>query len=678
LEITLDIESTGLLDESSLQYPEYKLKENYKVHCIVCQDINTKEVYKFHGDKLNEIKEFLKSVTKIIGHNLIGFDLPVLQLYFGIDYSVYPDTLLGNDCEIIDTLIMSKLLNPDRNGGHSLKMWGKRLGFLKGSFGEVDDDEQDVWEEFSEEMLEYCVRDVELTTKIYFYMKQQEGFDSWDWEEPFKLEKAVSDIITRQEHFGFWFDKEKAEKHHKTLIKVMEGIEAKVEPQLPLKPITKTEAKNYIPPKIQFKKDGTASAMLFKFAEKHGGRLEVNSESRPVKLEVPFGTYTEFPLPLEPLLKETKMYLADQKYIKQHLVELGWVPTEWGERDLTTDSKNKKQTKEKTIAAIERYIADCENNPFAAFRMEDWEVSSLQEFEATLKKQNLSRTIRVKTSPKFTVGLEKEIDPALENVNGADYGQDIADWLTYRHRKNAIKSENGTGFLNTVRADGRINTPADTLGAVTSRFKHRNVANIPRVTSKFGAEMRELFGVPEGYLQLGCDADGLEARIEGHYTYKYNGGIDYGNALVAAKPNDIHTVTAGKMNIPRDSAKSLKYSLSYGANWPKLIKMFGLSSSEAKRWFNDFWKAAQPLADLKEKATKYWDTTGNKAFIVGLDGRKLWVRSPHAILNVLFQSAGVICMKRAMVIWDRWMKEMGITDAHQMIAYHKQNCGLVQ
>jgi hypothetical protein len=55
----------------------------------------------------------------------------------------------------------------------------------------------------------------------------------------------------------------------------------------------------------------------------------------------------------------------------------------------------------------------------------------------------------------------------------------------------------GKGFLAAERiaVDGRIPTPADTCGAGTSRFKHRLVANIPRVTSLYGKEMRGQFGV---------------------------------------------------------------------------------------------------------------------------------------------------------------------------------------
>lgn len=671
MELAFDIETSGLLDETALEYPEMKLKPSYKVHCIVFQDINTREVYKFYKDNLNECLGLLKKATKLIGHNLISFDMLVMKLFFGVDYTVSPDTVMGKDVEIIDTLIMSKLLNPDRQGGHSLKIWGKRLGFNKGDYGEVDDNDIDVWEEFNEEMLEYCVRDVELTAKVYKYLVEQEGFYRWDWKDAFELEKAVREIITRQEHVGFWFDKEKAIKNHKTLSEWMDAIEAKVEPQLPKKPITKTAAKDYIPPVRQFKKDGTAAADLGKFAAKHGGELIVDEEGKPVKMVLPWGEYTEFPLPREPMVTQEEMKLSDQKWIKQHLVELGWVPTEFGDRDLTTDAKGRKQSREKTLAAIDRYVEDCKDNPFTPYRLEHLECKSLAELEKNLKDRNLNRSIKVLTSPKFTVGLDKDIDPALEAVDGADYGQDIADWLTYRHRKNAIKSEKGTGFLNTMREDGRISTPADTLGAVSGRFTHKNVANIARVTSKFGAEMRELFGVDEGMIQIGVDIDSLEASIEGHYCMKYNGGPEYAVALVSPKPNDIHTVTAKKMGVSRDAAKSTKYGCSYGANWPKLKKMLGVSDKEAKAIFNDFWAAAQPLADLKEKATKYWETAGNKAFILGLDGRKLWVRSPHAILNTLFQSAGVICAKRAMVIWDRWIKERKLDDkVQQMIAYH--------
>src|SRR5574343_401215 len=200
--------------------------------------------------------------------------------------------------------------------------------------------------------------------------------------------------------------------------------------------------------------------------------------------------------------------------------------------------------------------------------------------------------------------------------------------------------------------------------------------------------MRDLFRCDPDMLQLGYDGDGLEARIEGHYCYKYEGGKEYSVALVAPKPNDIHTTTAKTISeligfaFSRDSSKATKYACTYGAQPPKLAKMNKWDSHIANLVFNGFWEAAAPLKALKEAVTEYWETKGRKKFIIGLDGRKIPTRSAHALLNCLFQSAGLICMKWAMVYHDRQMRDEGLSVdfwtedwksrpfAQQMIHYH--------
>lgn len=92
--------------------------------------------------------------------------------------------------------------------------------------------------------------------------------------------------------------------------------------------------------------------------------------------------------------------------------------------------------------------------------------------------------------------------------------------------------------------------------------------------------------------------------------------------------------------------------------------------------------AAFPLDSLKKALTAQWEANGKK-YIIGIDGRRVPTRSAHAILNSLFQSGGVICAKRAMVIHDIKLKEAGLSVdffrddwknkefCQQMIAYHK-------
>ena len=105
---------------------------------------------------------------------------------------------------------------------------------------------------------------------------------------------------------------------------------------------------------------------------------------------------------------------------------------------------------------------------------------------------------------------------------------------------------------------------------------------------------------------------------------------------------------------------------------------------KSKRIYNEFWKEAAPLKALITKLENYWIKVGNKEFIKGMDGSKIITRSRHALLNSLLQSAGAICAKRHMVIFDRKVKEAGYSIDYfkddwteksyinQLVAYHDE------
>jgi hypothetical protein len=686
--VVLDIEASNLLNNESIDYTAspYKIKDDYKVHLIVCKDIDTGEIHIFRKEEVKtKFPAFYKSLDVCIGHNIVNFDLLCIKLYLGINYSVEPDTIDGKPCEIIDTLVISKTLNPDRLGGHSLKAWGKRLGDFKGDFHDFS--------EWSQEMEDYCVQDVNVTHKVYTTLMQEKG--TWNWDSAVALEKSVAEIITRQEHRGFNFDTELAGDLVRDLDTKIDIICKEVEPILPSKSLTKSAASDYTPPKTQFLKSGEHSKHLLGFIAKHSGRL---LDSRQVEL---YGKVYTLPLPVEPLITEVPSTLKDTTHIKEWLVrDFGWVPIQYKERDLTVNAKKQKLNKQDYDKAVNKYMEQTLASAFCKDRLEHLEMTKGAALTKLLAK-DISRPVKVLTNPTFTVGQDKEICPNLEKLNKEfPHTRKIVEFLTYTHRRNSIlgggvdpdeiEDEPEKGFLANVRADGRIPTPADTCGAGTSRFKHRVVANIPRTTSLYGDKMRSLFGAGENAYQIGYDFDSLEAKIEAHYCFKYEGGPEYGESLTAEKPNDCHTVLASHISVligkafPRGTAKSVKYGCSYNAQAKRVAKIVGCDIGTAEVIFEAFWTKAAPLKALKENMQKYWETTGQKKFLIGIDGRKLPIRSKGNVINTAFQSAGVICAKKAMVLHDRKLKEHGfITDffsenykeksfAQQMIAYHDE------
>lgn len=751
---TWDIEATALLNNDTIDYlaSPYRLKDTFGMHCICLENHETGEIIAFHdGPKyifdgrpyeesdgkytyvlkeyvaqeythfpLSDFPDFVNHTGKFadkpeylvemaVAHNGINYDHLAVKLYYGLNYSVKYNTWGNSNVKIIDTLILSKVLNPDRKidgkPGHNLNALSKKAG------GDVKIDfrkeipEGDRFRTFAADMLYYCIYDNKATTAVYYYLMEEWGSYN-KWQEPFELEQRIADIITRQEHRGFKFNMQQAEENLEFLDKEMERLRLLVEPILPPKPATKGYLKDFIPPKLQIKKNGEPTNHIIKFADKHGGSLEEREGDWWLLV-----LDKEFKLPIsseEPICEPTiPSTLNDTTHIKNWLVGLGWVPSEYKDKDLTLKSGSKiKKDPDDLEKGILSYVKQTLESNFCNDRCEhlqaDPETLELRIRERLAKGKG--RGLKVLTNPCFTKGQEKEICPNLEALGEKfPYATQIVQYLTYKHRRNSIlgggaeweddeeDQEYDKGFLAAVRADGRIATPAATCDAATSRMKHRSVANVPRVTSLFGEQMRNLFGVETPrYFQIGYDFDSLEAKIESHYCWRYEPEPhEYCNALLLEKPNDVHTMMAKRITdtigrkFERSPAKSVKYGITYGAQADKVAKTIGSDKYTGQLVFDAFWEAAFPLARLKEKLNAFWVNTG-KQYVLGIDGRKVPTRSAHAILNSLFQSGGVICAKRAMVIYDDMIEEEGLAVdffvddwknkdfVQQMIAYHDE------
>ena len=202
-----------------------------KIWCIVAKQVDG-QVYKFGPNQIEDALDLLHSAKVLIGHNIIGFDLQILKRLHNFVYRG----------KVIDTLVMSRLYNPVRENGHSLKTWGYRLGVPK--------QEQPEFDNYTPQMLNYCVQDVKLNEAVYkFLQKEGLGFS----KQSFDLEQMTTAIIAEQERNGFYFDSKQAMTLLAELKQKMADVEDEVQKTFKPKWVDDKEVLPYI------KKDGELS-----------------------------------------------------------------------------------------------------------------------------------------------------------------------------------------------------------------------------------------------------------------------------------------------------------------------------------------------------------------------------------------------------------------------------------
>tara|TARA_R110000787_G_scaffold89109_1_gene188733 strand:+ start:4819 stop:6354 length:1536 start_codon:yes stop_codon:yes gene_type:complete len=433
------------------------------------------------------------------------------------------------DMPITDTLVLSKLYNPQLENGHSLKAWGERLKFPKGDHSD--------WSKFSPEMLEYCIQDLKVTGKVYEELKNK--LDKFGGTS-IVLEHQVQDVVSTQIKNGWTLDQQKC---WELLAELKEKkIHLEEEVHIKFKPLA-TFIKEVTP---KYKINGELSSVGLKFL--------------PNFKDVVIGPFSHVEFP--------EFNLGSRQQIGKYLKFFGWRPTE-----LT----------EKGHAIVDEAV--------------------------------------------------------LSKVKGIPEAKLIAEWLIVQKRMAQVKS-----WLDVVEADGRVRGYVNPIGAVTGRMTHSspNMAQVPSSYSPYGSECRSCWTVPTGFKLVGVDAAGLELRMLAHYM----DDKEYTNEVIHG---DIHTANQKSAGLTtRDSAKTFIYAFLYGAGDAKIGSIVGGSSRDGKKLKEVFLSNTPSLRTLRERV----EGACARGYLKGIDGRKLIIRSSHAALNTLLQSAGAIIMKKALTILD--------------------------
>ena len=523
-----DLETDGLLDEVT------------RVHCLVIKSTDSGEVTSYTGKDIEAgIKYLMDSDQQLIGHNVIKYDIPVLQ-------KLYPWFVVSKD-RVIDTLVLARLVYANIKehdvklmasgklpkklyGSHSLEAWGNRLGNYKGDY-------TGGWEVFTQEMLDYCIQDVHVTHTLLDKLNGKEFS-----QQSIELEHQVAWLMARQERNGFYFNEQKASELYSVLVKRRGELER--------------ELKDYF---------GSWTVNLPDFIPKTNNKTRGYVKGVPVKRQ-----------------KTIDFNPSSRDHIANRLTTLyGWKPTEHTE-------SGKPKVDEVVLGKL------------------DYPPCKL-----------------------------------------------LTEYLLVSKRISQL-AEGDQAWLKLVKK-GKIHGSVNPNGAVTGRATHAypNISQVPSSSSPYGNDCRSLFTVPNGWTLVGADASGLELRCLAHYMAKWDAG-SYGQVLLNG---DIHTENQKAAGLDtRPQAKTFIYAFLYGAGDEKIGSVVNGDASDGRRLKKKFLSSLPALGRLVKSVQE----SATRGYLIGLDGRKIYVRSAHSALNTLLQGAGAIVCKKWLVILEETLQTSGL------------------
>jgi DNA polymerase III epsilon subunit-like protein len=302
------------------------LRQATKVHCGAVK-VKGGQIKQFRPHQIKELLSYLDTFDVLIAHNGIGYDFPLLEKLYGWKFKG----------KIVDSLIMSRLLNPKRIvpfncpnkkcGPHSIEAWGYRVGRGK--------PEHNDWENFSEDMMHRCTEDTEILELVYDALIEESKGGTW--RNAFLLSFELFTWLQKQEEYGWLVDKNHMNFCVHQLTKWIERIDRAITPRLPLiieiEETKKEGVYNYI--RKPFLKNGNYSQSVLDWYDYTG----ININSQPV-----VGCFSRISF------RHTNLNSNDET--KNFLLSIGWEPLEWNTSD-RGDRTSPKLSKDDPFEGIE-------------------------------------------------------------------------------------------------------------------------------------------------------------------------------------------------------------------------------------------------------------------------------------------------------------------------------------
>lgn len=680
-----DIETNGLLKQVSLFF------------CAVVQDVDTGDIWYYEPDQVQEFTDKLDEAAWLIGHNIIGYDIPAMAKLHG--WMPKPNVV------IYDTLIAARMFNPNLEmhpdcprkvwsehakdwknvGPHTLMNLGYIVGEHKDSFGE-----DKAFDAYCPEMLTYCAQDVNVNVKIFHWLRRQ--MKGWS-DISIQTEMEVAEYISWQMRAGWYFDIEAADALHNSLKARAAELEEEVRKAFPpiYKPKTmvKDEDGNSVPKVVQPRvtKDGKLSSVGLKniFGVTYDSYIPVPSyRFFADRVEYYSGSFT----PVE----TEEFNLGSRQQIAERMQRAGWTPTAYTEKgNVVIDDEALESLGDSGIpegVLLQEYFKVSKILSMVQSWIEhyDWDTHCIHGFVNSVGAVTNRMTHSNPNVAQVPASKETEFHGLiLKGGKVKLYREPKKDKPAICMMTYSGKTYKAGDLVAVDVASGkpqeRIYTAEDLHSGSWSPLQFEAAATLGEIllwgsAGNYGADCRNLFSAPEGYVVVGADASGLELRCLAHYM----NDDEYTDLILHGDIHSHNQMLAGLAE--RKQAKTFIYAFLYGAGNEKIGSIVNPYGTQAQKKKDGaalkarFLKGLPKLDRLIKRVTGAVESRGERgtATVKGVDGRRIRIRMAYAALNSLLQSCGAIVCKLWLIAVMREVKARGL-DVTPCGNIHKYHCG---
>lgn len=526
---------TVVFDIETEAIPKGGHRNIQKIWCIVCQDIETGEVEVFTDEgnlgykPLEKFKEYADGVDEWVAHNGLSFDVPVVNRLLGIGIETP---------RVVDTFVVSRLVNYNRYATHSLDELGAALKCRKTPFAD--------WSCLSQEMIDYCIQDVKVNVKIF---KHYERFvRDPEWQDSLRLEHDMVVVNEDMSANGFLFNKDMAEL-------LLHDIQVRMKKLRSL-------MQEAFPPSLE----------------------EVNRIKYVVRKDGELGVYTQNAIDTYPKTQLDGSELVCYDYVSfnpgstkdriEKLWEAGWNPVEKTKthNEFTRSAEVGKMWR-KTRLTEKLYQEKKEHFEFYGWKVNEFNLSTLP-----------------KDAPEGAKRLAEWL--TLEGRRSS-----LTEWLGCVSEDNRIHGK----FWNIGAWTHRMSHSAPNQANIFSPFHGEPRNSVEKIKSDYDRDLRALWTTDKVLVGTDASGIQLRILCHYMESEEYRKAILEGSKADGTDIHNLNRRALGLEHLTRDDAKTFIYAFLLGAGIAKIASILRTNTKQAREAMENFYASLPELKQLKSK-----------------------------------------------------------------------------